>query len=88
MPDGTLAVRCKDRRSSRCEPCSRLNQDDAYQLTRAGLVGGKGVPVTVAVHPAVFITLTAPSFGVFSTIRGSGVVMTGVRVVVGIGRRS
>ena len=26
--------------------------------------------------------------GVFSTIRGSGVVMTGVRVVVGIGRRS
>lgn len=63
MPDGTLAVRCKDRRRSRCEPCSRLYQDDAYQLTRAGLAGGKGIPDSVAAHPAMFVTLTAPSFG-------------------------
>ena len=63
MPDGTLPIRCKDRRRSRCEPCSRLYQDDAYQLTRAGLAGGKGVPDTVQDHPAVFVTLTAPSFG-------------------------
>jgi len=30
---------------------------------RAGLSGGKGIPVTVASHPCVFTTLTAPSFG-------------------------
>lgn len=30
---------------------------------RAGLSGGKGVPETVASHPCVFTTLTAPSFG-------------------------
>jgi Replication initiator protein, pSAM2 len=38
-------------------------QSDAYQLLRAGLIGGKGVPETVARHPAVFATLTAPGFG-------------------------
>jgi hypothetical protein len=62
-PDGVLHVRCKDRRASRCQPCSLLYQDDAYQLTRAGLVGGKGVPDSIQAHPAVFVTLTAPSFG-------------------------
>ena len=36
---------------------------DTYQLIRAGLSGGKGVPETVAGHPCVFTTLTAPSFG-------------------------
>jgi len=36
---------------------------------RAGLVGGKGVPVSVAQHPAVFPTLTAPSFGLVHTRR-------------------
>jgi hypothetical protein len=34
-----------------------------YQLIRAGLSGGKGVPESVAAHPCVFTTLTAPSFG-------------------------
>jgi hypothetical protein len=63
LPDGVLHVRCKDRRASRCKPCSLLYQDGAYQLTRAGLGGGKGVPESVQAHPAVFVTLTAPSFG-------------------------
>jgi hypothetical protein len=36
---------------------------DTYQLIRAGLSGGKGIPATVAEHPCVFLTLTAPSFG-------------------------
>jgi hypothetical protein len=36
---------------------------DARQLVRAGLTGGKGIPETVAAHPCVFATLTAPSFG-------------------------
>jgi hypothetical protein len=30
---------------------------------RAGLVGGKGVPDSIATHPTLFVTLTAPSFG-------------------------
>jgi hypothetical protein len=64
LPDGVVHLRCKNRRASRCEPCSRLYQGDAYQLIVAGLVGGKGVPESVSTHPAVFVTLTAPSFGV------------------------
>ena len=32
-------------------------------MIRAGLVGGKGVPVGVVGHPGLFVTLTAPSFG-------------------------
>ena len=33
----------------------------------AGLRGGKGVPESVAEHPALFVTLTAPSFGLVHT---------------------
>ena len=36
---------------------------DPRLLIRAGLTGGKGIPATVAEHPCVFVTLTAPSFG-------------------------
>ena len=36
---------------------------DARQLVRAGLTGGKGIPDTIAAHPCVFATFTAPSFG-------------------------
>ena len=42
---------------------------DTYQLIRAGLAGGKGVPDSVAVHPCVFATFTAPSFGPVHTRR-------------------
>ncbi|NUT23808.1 MAG: plasmid replication initiator protein [Hamadaea sp.] len=63
MPDGVLYKACGNRRASVCPACAKLYQQDAYQLIRAGLVGGKGVPKTVATHPAVFATLTAPSFG-------------------------
>lgn len=63
-PNGRVAVRCNNRRQSACEPCSHLHQGDTYQLVRAGLVGGKGTPVQVARHPRLFVTLTAPGFGV------------------------
>ena len=63
MPDGVVHTRCNNRRASRCQPCSRLYQGDAWQLILAGLTGGKGVPGTVAQHPMLFVTLTAPSFG-------------------------
>ncbi len=62
-PGGVLPVPCKTRRASRCLPCAEVYRADTYQLIRAGLTGGKGVPDTVASHPCVFTTLTAPSFG-------------------------
>lgn len=63
-PVGAIAVRCMNRRASRCAPCARLYKGDTYQLILAGLVGGiKGVPAAVRSHPKVFATLTAPSFG-------------------------
>ncbi|MGI5233753.1 replication initiator [Actinoallomurus sp. CA-142502] len=62
-PGGVVRVACKTRRASRCPSCAETYRADTYQLIRAGLVGGKGVPAEVAEHPAVFLTLTAPSFG-------------------------
>jgi len=63
MPDGVIYKACGNRRASVCPACSRVYQRDAYQVLRAGLVGGKGIPESVATHPAVSVTLTAPSFG-------------------------
>ena len=62
-PDGALLTACGNRRESVCPPCSAVYKRDARQLVRAGLTGGKGVPDTVAAHPCVFATFTAPSFG-------------------------
>jgi hypothetical protein len=62
-PGGVLPIACKTRRASRCPPCAEVYRADTYQLIRAGLTGGKGVPEAVADHPYVFTTLTAPSFG-------------------------
>ena len=67
LPDGAIYKACGNRRASVCPSCARTYQRDAYQLLRAGLVGGKGVPDTVARHPAVFATFTAPSFGTVHT---------------------
>lgn len=63
QPDGRLAVACRNRRASRCQPCSWLHHGDTYHLVAAGLLGGKGMPEQVREHPRVFATLTAPSFG-------------------------
>ncbi|MGI5436394.1 replication initiator [Streptomyces shenzhenensis] len=62
-PGERLAVRCRNRRASVCEPCSRLHAGDTFQLVRAGLSGGKGVPDAVRDRSRLFVTLTAPSFG-------------------------
>ena len=62
-PGGVLHVACGNRRETVCLACSAIYKRDARQLVRAGLVGGKGVPESVAAHPCVFATLTAPSFG-------------------------
>jgi hypothetical protein len=62
-PDRLLLKACGTRRAARCPPCAEVYRADAYQLLRAGLAGGKGVPETVAGHPRLFVTFTAPSFG-------------------------
>jgi hypothetical protein len=62
-PDGVLLKGCGTRRESRCPSCAATYRADAYQLLAAGLKGGKGVPESVAAHPRLFVTFTAPSFG-------------------------
>ncbi len=71
LPDAAIYKACGNRRHSVCPSCARTYQRDAYQLLRAGLIGGKGVPESVARHPAAFVTLTAPSFGTVHTRRVS-----------------
>ncbi|MET7686034.1 replication initiator [Streptomyces sp. NPDC005423] len=63
LPAGELLVRCGNRRATRCPACSTVYRYDTYQLIAAGLRGGKTVPTSVATHPRVFVTLTAPGFG-------------------------
>jgi hypothetical protein len=71
-PDGVLLTPCGNRRAHVCGPCSEVYRGDAWQLVVSGLRGGKGVPESVAGHPLVFATFTAPSFGPVHTIRETG----------------
>jgi replication initiator protein RepSA len=71
-PDGVLLKACGTRRESRCPSCAATYRADAYQLLAAGLKGGKGVPDTVASHPRLFVTFTAPSFGRVHTRKAQG----------------
>jgi hypothetical protein len=70
-PDGVLLVACGTRRAALCPPCSATYRADTYQLVATGLRGGKSIPATVAEHPAVFVTFTAPSLGLVHTARGT-----------------
>lgn len=67
MPDAAIYKACGNRRHSICPSCAATYQADAFQLLRAGIVGGKGIPDSVTRHPAVFATFTAPSFGTVHT---------------------
>ncbi|GAA3417963.1 replication initiator [Streptosporangium vulgare] len=71
-PSGHLLVACGNRRASVCPSCSEVYRADTFQLIRAGLSGGKGVPQEVSAHPRAFVTLTAPSFGPVHTRREKG----------------
>ncbi len=63
-PDGVTYVRCGNRRASVCPSCSHEYKGDVWHVLMAGAAGGmKNVPESVAAHPLVFATLTAPSFG-------------------------
>jgi hypothetical protein len=72
LPDGVLLKACGTRRETLCPPCASLYRGDAFALVAAGLRGGKEVPETVAEHPAVLLTLTAPSFGAVHRRRPDG----------------
>jgi hypothetical protein len=83
-PDGTLLVACKDRRAVVCGPCAATYRADMWHVVAGGLRGrdvgvlrpgvragaSAGVPASVADHPAVFVTLTAPGFGSTHSARG------------------
>ncbi len=71
-PDGVLLKACGTRRESRCLSCAAVYRADAYQLLAAGLKGGKGVPDSIAEHPRLFVTFTAPSFGPVHGRRAQG----------------
>jgi hypothetical protein len=71
-PDGVLLKACGTRREARCPSCAATYRADAYQLLTAGLKGGKGLPETVAGHPRLFVTFTAPSFGQVHTRKAQG----------------
>jgi Replication initiator protein, pSAM2 len=74
-PDATLLKACGNRRVSVCPSCSATYQADQFQLLAAGLRGGKGVPETVAGHPRLFVTFTAPSFGPVHSRRAQGLLV-------------
>ena len=61
--DDVIYKACGNRRAAVCPSCAETYRADAYQLVLAGLRGGKGIPDGVAGHPAIFATLTGPSFG-------------------------
>jgi hypothetical protein len=69
LPDGVIYKPCGNRRACQCPSCAETYRRDAFQVIRAGLAGGKGVPGSVSAHPAVFATFTAPSFGLVHSRR-------------------
>ncbi len=70
LPDGVVLKACGSRSEIRCPSCAAIYRGDSRHLVRAGLEGGKGVDEVIALHPAVFLTLTAPSFGSVHTASG------------------
>jgi hypothetical protein len=69
-PDGITYLRCGNRRAAACPSCSHEYKGDMWHLLAAGAGGGlKGVPESVGLHPQVFATITAPSFGPVHTTR-------------------
>jgi hypothetical protein len=67
LPDAAIYKACGNRRATVCPACARTYQRDAFQILRSFLIGGKGIPTTVAQHGAVFATFTAPGFGTVHT---------------------
>jgi hypothetical protein len=62
-PNNELLVSCGTRKASQCRSCSSWYRGDSFHVVASGLRGGKGVPESVASHPKLFVTFTAPGFG-------------------------
>jgi len=75
----SLHISCKDRRTVICPSCSYTYKADAWILVSTGLLGGKGTPEEVRTHPRLFVTLTAPPFGVVHTITARGTCVSTAR---------
>jgi hypothetical protein len=86
-PEATLLKACGNRRASVCPSCSATYQADSFQLLAAGLRGGKGVPETVAAHPRLFVTFTAPSFGRVHSRKAQGRLAWGPGGLLAVPRR-
>ena len=52
LPDRVIYKPCGNRRATTCPGCAETYRRDAFHLIRAGLAGGKGIPESVAAHPA------------------------------------
>ncbi|WP_192810051.1 replication initiator [Actinomadura rudentiformis] len=87
QPDGSVLVACKDRRAAVCGPCAETYRRDVWHLVASGLRGRsvrelrpraragaavEVVPGSVAAHPVVFATFTAPGFGAVHAARDGG----------------
>ncbi|MCK9893364.1 replication initiator [Frankia sp. AgB32] len=72
LPGGVVHLRCNNRRESVCPTCSQTYKRDARRVVLTGLTGGDGLPDSVGGHPALFVTLTAPSFGPVHSRRSRG----------------
>lgn len=78
-PLGVVYRPCGNRRADVCPACSRTYERDTFEMLRAGLVGGKSIPASVAENPVLFVTFTAPSFGLVHGPRGTADSSTGGR---------
>jgi hypothetical protein len=87
-PLGVTYIRCGNRRASVCPACSRVYAADVFHLIRAGVIGGKTVPESVAENPLLFATLTAPSFGHVHSVKACGRSLGSTRRCLTVGRRA
>ncbi|WP_371636007.1 replication initiation protein [Streptomyces zaomyceticus] len=80
-PGARLRIACGNRRASRCPACAWTYAGDTFHLIRAGLAGdsARDIPATVREHPRVFLTLTAPSFGLVHNRPGTRPCRCGTR---------
>lgn len=63
QPDGVLLKPCGTRRATRCPACAAIYKGDARRIIATGLTTGRPSGAGTPASPAVFVTLTAPSFG-------------------------
>ncbi len=63
LPDKAIYIPCGDRRASVCPACAETYRATPTSSSAPGWQAAKAVPESVATHPCVFATFTAPSFG-------------------------